>query len=153
MGTTSNAGTALDDIKIHVRLKLAALWTAVMLCYLYGDFIGLLRPGKLAKIIAGTLGSLGPITQGVLLGIAILMAIPAVMVFLSIALKPSAARWANIVLGALYTLIMLVTMPGAWTFYVFLGVIEVALTVLIVWYAWTWPKRDGISAGDPVSGS
>jgi hypothetical protein len=36
-------------------------------------------------------------------------------------------------------------MPGAWEFYVFLGVIEIVLTALIVWYAWKWPKRAGQS--------
>jgi hypothetical protein len=79
----------------------------------------------------------------VLLGTSALMALPSVMVFLSLALKPRLNRWLNIGLGSFYTLIMIVTMPGAWAFYIFLGVIEVALTALIVWYAWTWPKQQG----------
>lgn len=65
------------------------------------------------------------------------------MVFLSLVLKPQASRWANIVFGAIFTIIMLITMPGSWNFYIFLGVVEIVLTVLIVWYAWTWPKRQG----------
>jgi hypothetical protein len=69
-----------------------------------------------------------------------MMAIPAVMVFLSLALKPAINRWANIVLGTLYTLIMLATMPGAWAFYIFFGVVEVVLTALVAWYAWRWPR-------------
>lgn len=63
------------------------------------------------------------------------------MVFLSVALKPRANRWANIILGIIYTLIMLISMQGAWAFYIFFGIIEVILTILIVWYAWTWPKQ------------
>jgi hypothetical protein len=43
-------------------------------------------------------------------------------------------------LGTLYTLIMLVTMPGAWAFYIFFGIVEMVLTALVVWYAWTWPR-------------
>jgi hypothetical protein len=83
---------------------------------------------------------IGPTTQGMLLGFAIFMSIPSVMVFLTLALKPALSRWSNIVLGSLYTVIMLITMPGAWLFYLYLGVIEVLLTGLIVWHAWTWPR-------------
>jgi hypothetical protein len=37
---------------------------------------------------------------------------------------------------------MLITMKGAWLFYQFLGVVEVALTMLIVWHAWNWPASN-----------
>jgi hypothetical protein len=37
----------LDDLKVHVRLKLSSLWAALMFCYLYGDYFGLYVPGKL----------------------------------------------------------------------------------------------------------
>ena|SRR6266850_484962 len=135
--------TVLDDVKVHVKMKLSALWAAVMFCYIYGDFFGLFQGGKLEEMIAGKT-PIGPTTQGKLLGFAIIMVIPSVMVFLSLALKPKANRWANIILGAIYTMIMLMTMPGAWTFYIFLGMIEVVLTALIVWYAWRWPST-GVS--------
>jgi hypothetical protein len=57
-------------------------------------------------------------------------------------LKPRLNRWLNIILGATYTVIILITMPGAWVFYIFLGVIEIVLTMLVVWYAWNWPRQD-----------
>lgn len=133
--------TVLDDVKVHVKIKLSALWASLVLCYIYGDYFGLYEPGKLQGMLEGRMGPLGPTTQGVLLGTAILMAIPSAMVFLSLALKPGANRWANIILGAIFTVIMLITMPGAWAFYIFLGIVEVALTALIVWYAWNWPKQ------------
>jgi hypothetical protein len=136
------AATVLDDIKIHVKVKLSALWVSVTLCYIYGDYFGLYEPGKLQGMLNGIMGPLGQVTQGVLLGTSILMAIPSVMVFLSLALKPGPNRWLNIILGAIFTVIMLITMPGSWTFYIFLGVVEVVLTGLIVWYAWTWPRRE-----------
>ena len=142
MDSMKKAATVLDDIKIHVKMKLSALWVSVMLCYIYGDYFGLYEPGKLQGMLEGKMGPLGPTTQGVLLGTAILMAIPSVMVFLSLALKPNPNRWVNIILGVIYTVIMLITMPGAWAFYKFLGVVEVVLTALIVWNAWNWPKRE-----------
>ena len=138
--------TALDDLKIHVRLKISALWTSVVLCYIYGDYFGLYKPGTLQGILDGRMGPLGPTTQTVLVGTSILMAVPSVMVFLSLVLRPGVSRWVNIVLGVFYTLIMLVTLRGAWTFYILLGLVEVVLTVLIVWYAWTWPTRTAPAA-------
>ncbi len=132
----------LDDIKIHVKIKLSALWAAVMFCYIYGDIFRLFQLGELQGMLEGKMWSL-PVTQGLLLGTSIMMAIPSVMVFLSLALRPGLNRWANILLGVIYTGLMLFTMtsPGAWAYYIFLGIVEVALTVLIVWYAWSWPKQ------------
>lgn len=141
MDSRKKAATGLDDIKIHVKVKLSALWVSVMLCYIYGDYFGLYEPGKLQGMLDGKMGPLGQTTQGVLLGTSILMAIPAVMVFLSLALRPYANRLANIVFGVIFTVIMLITMPGAWAFYKFLGVVEVVLTALIVWYAWSWSRQ------------
>ncbi len=92
-------------------------------------------------MLEGKMWSL-PVTQELLVGTSIMMAIPSVMVFLSLALKPNLNRWVNIILGVTDTAIMLLTMPGAWAFYIFLGIVEVALTVLIVWYAWSWPKQE-----------
>ncbi len=137
-----NAGTALDDFKIHVKMKISALWISVMLCYIYGDYFGLHVPGALQGMLEGKMGPLGQTTQGVLLGTSVLMAIPSVMVFLSLALKPNLNRWVNMILGVIYTVIILITMPGAWVFYIFLGSIEAVLTALIVWYAWRWPKQE-----------
>ena len=69
------------------------------------------------------------------------MAIPASMIFLSLALRANLNRWLNIILGAIYTVFVLITMPGAWAFYLYLGSVDVVLTGLIVWHAWTWPKQ------------
>src|SRR5688572_33246880 len=121
MDSSRKAATVLDDVKIHVKMKISALWVSVMLCYIYGDYFGLYKPGKLEGMLQGRMGPLGATTQGVLLGTSILMAIPGVMVFLSLVLKPGVNRWVDIVLGVIYTLIILMTMPGAWTCYVCLG--------------------------------
>lgn len=139
MDPTQKAATGLSDATIHVKLKISALWAAVMFCYIYGDIFNLFKPGKLEALIAGRT-PIGPTTQGILLGFAIFMSIPSVMVFLTLVLKPAVSRWSNIALGSVFTVIMLMTMPGAWLFYIYLGVVEVVLTGLIVWHAWTWPR-------------
>src|SRR5437588_7026707 len=110
-----NAGTALDDIKIHVKMKISALWMSVMFCYIYADYFGLYVPGALQSMLQGKMGPLGPTTQGILLGTSVMMAIPSVMIFLSVALTPRICRWLNIIFGAAYTAIILITMWG-WAF-------------------------------------
>ncbi|MEG9434055.1 DUF6326 family protein [Terriglobus sp. ADX1] len=130
----------LDDIKVHTKFKLSALWCSVMFCYIYGDYFELYQSGKLQQMLAGRT-ALGPATQATLLGMSTLMAIPSLMIALSLLLPATANRWLNIVLGVLYSVIMLLAIQGSWHFYVLFGLIEIALTVAIVWYAWIWPKR------------
>jgi hypothetical protein len=137
---TINGAGSLDDLKIDVKIKLAALWTSVMFCYIYADYFGLYRTGALQGMLQGRMGPLGPATQGVLLAVAAVLAIPAVMIFLSLALKPNPNRWPNAILGILYTLINLTNFLSAWAFYIFFGIIEIMLTSLIVWYACRWPR-------------
>ena len=144
MNGTSHGRPGLEDITIHVRIKLSALWVSVMFCYIYADYFGLYVPGSLQSILNGQMRPLGPTTQGVLLGTALMLAIPSVMIFLSVALQPALARWLNIIVGAAYTAIILLTM-WAWVYHIFYGVIEIALTALIVWYAWNWPRAPATS--------
>ncbi len=127
----------MEDIKIPVQIKISALWASAMFCYIYADYFGLYVPGNLQAMLKGKMGPLGATTQGVLLGTSVVMAIPSVMIFLSVALKRNVNRWLNIIFGSIYTVIILITM-WEWVFYIFFGVIEVALTGLVVWYAWTW---------------
>ncbi|MEO6365092.1 MAG: DUF6326 family protein [Luteimonas sp.] len=140
MKTLEQGQGTFVDAKVDVKVRMSALWAGVMFCYVYGDYFGLYVPGKITEMAAGNIGPLGAATQGVLVGVAAMMAIPSIMVFLTLVLKASVNRWLNIVLGTVYTAIILMTMPGAWTFYVFLGVVEAVLTALIVWHAWHWPR-------------
>ena len=143
MNTISKT-TEMEDVKINVKLKLSALWAALMLLYLYADHFSLFRMGQIEEMISGRIGPF-PVTQGSLLAFSILMMIPAVMVFLSLALKPTVNRWANIILGVLYTFVNISNLIGeTWVYYIVFGVVEIVLTLLIVWYAWKWrnPKAD-----------
>ena len=131
---------ALSDLTVPVKLKLSALWVSVMFCYIYGDLFGFFRRDIVNDVVSGKAGRIG--TQGGLLAAAILMSVPSVMVFLSMVLRPNLNRWLNMGLGVAYTLIILITMPHAWMYYLYLGVVEAVLTLLIVWFAWTWPKQE-----------
>jgi len=140
---TINKATAREDVKINVKMKLSALWVALMLLYIYADILSLFRPGQIEEMISGRMGPF-PVTQGSLLAASILMLIPAVMVFLSLTLKPNVDRWANIILGVLYTFVNIGNQIGEpWMYYIFYGVAELALTLLIVWHAWKWGNPEG----------
>jgi hypothetical protein len=99
-----------------------------------------MRSDIIEGIIAGELEGI-QITQEMLVASAILMLIPILMIFLSLALKPKANRWINIILGIVYVAINLSTMlttGGAWVYYYVFAVVEVVFSALIVWYAWRW---------------
>ena len=141
---TKKITTELEDMKISVKMKLSALWAAVMFCFIYGDIIAFHQPGVIADIMAGKMGPF-PVTQESLLIAALFMAIPGVMVFLSLALKPKVNRWTNIVLGVFYIITnSLSAFSDSWAFFIVMGVIEGALLALIIWYAWKWPEQESV---------
>ncbi|HEY4792402.1 MAG TPA: DUF6326 family protein [Actinomycetes bacterium] len=83
------------------------------------------------------------ITQVFLFAVSLYIAIASVMVFLSLVLSPSVNRWTNIVLPSLYVVSIVASAIGETSaYYWFLSIAESALLLLIVWYAWTWPRRE-----------
>lgn len=132
-----------EDFNINVKIKLALLWVTVTLCYLYGDYFELYIPGKVAGLASGK--NLLDSPQK-LFGASVLLAIPAIMVFLSVALRPKLNRWVNIIIGIFFTVIMILiafTSVTPWrVFYVFLAIVESTVTILIVWYACKWPRKN-----------
>ncbi len=132
----------LEDTKISVKLKIAALWVTVMLLFAYGDIFGYFRPGLIEGIIAGKLAG-NQIDQVFLMFTTIYVTIPSLMVFLSLVLKPRINRWANIVLATIYAAsIVLFCIGETWVYYIFLSILESVLLLMIVRYAWKWPKQE-----------
>ena len=119
---------------VDVKIILSALWVALMLTYLLGDVLRIFS----GDFKAGEIGGM-QITQELWLGIAILMVIPIVMVFLSLTLKYPVNRWANIIVAIIFfgvNLIGLPTYPSAYD--KFLIVVGLLFNVLTVWYSWKW---------------
>lgn len=129
----------LSDPPLPQRLKLSALWASLTFCYLYGDYFGLYRPGTLQHMLEGA-GPMGPTSQGSLLFVALLLAVPGLMVCLSLALPARLARWLSIGLAVFYAVFVGLTMPGAWWFYLAYSSIEIVLCLAIVRVAWAWPR-------------
>ena len=139
MQTTVDPSRTLLDPPLPLRMKLSALWASLTFCYLYGDYFGLYKPGKLQHMLDGA-GPMGPATQGSLLFVALLLVVPGLMAFLSLALPARPARWLNIGLAAFYAAFVAITMPGAWWFYLAYSSIEIVLCFVIVRMAWRWPR-------------
>jgi hypothetical protein len=46
----------------------------------------------------------------------------------------------NIILAVFYTVVNAISsFTTAWAYFIFFGIVESVLTLLIVWYAWKWP--------------
>jgi hypothetical protein len=139
----SASSRTFEDVKVGVRCKLAALWIAMLLLFAYGDIFGFYSPGQIQEVLAGQLSGMA-ITQGFLFAVSVYVAIASVMVFLSLVLTPTVNRWANIVLPILYVVSIVASAIGETSaYYWFLSITESALLLLIVWYAWTWPRLEG----------
>jgi hypothetical protein len=116
-----------------VRIVLSGLWMAVMLTYLLGDvlrvFAGDVTPGELGGRTA---------SQGMWLGIAVIMLIPIIMVVLSLTLPYPAIGWVNIVVAVLVVVFNLLGLPYVGLYDNFLILVSFVFNALTAWYAWTW---------------
>ena len=140
--STSSSGI-LEDVRIGVRLKISALWIAMLFLFAYGDIFGFFQEGQIEEVIAGEVSGI-EITQVFLFAASVYIAIASVMVFLSLVLRPRVNRWTNIVLPVLYIASIVASVIGETAaYFIFLSIGESALLFSIIWYAWTWPKQEG----------
>ncbi len=140
MNAQKTPQNVLEDIR--VKMKLAALWASFMFFYIYVDYFGLYKPDIIKNILAGKV-FVFDITQVFLLTGLVLTTIPALMIFLSVALTAKVNRWTNIIVAAVYIPYTLFNLAGdAWIYMVFGAVVEVVLLLLIISYAWKWRKQE-----------
>jgi hypothetical protein len=130
---TNKMATAIKDRKVI----LSTLWIFAMFNYLYADVFSLyFNPGAQEESLA-----FAPFA----VVFAVLMETAIAMVLLSRILKYGANRWANIVVGVLHTASVAWSLFGETPqlFYAFFAAIEIACTLFIIWYAWTWRNPEG----------
>ena len=115
------------------KIKTAVLWSVFEFCVITTSLVLKSIP---METVAET-------TPGEILAIAISLLIPPIMAFLSLTLKDSINRWANIITGAVFAIlvladpIMYLTEQSAYSAYVTLiGIVEFVAAALIVWFAW-----------------
>ena len=134
--------SALEDRRMPVQAKLAAAWTSFMFLYIYIDYFHLYKPGVIDDLRAGVVFEFD-ITPTLLTIFVAVIAIPALMVMLSMTLPARVNRATNLVVATLYIPVSIFNAVGeSWTYYYTLSIgLEVILLALIVRYAWTWPRR------------
>ena len=131
---------ALEEIKVSLKLKLATLWASLMFLIIYLDYFHLYMPGKIEDIQTGSV-FVFDITQGFLMAALAMVTIPALMIFLSVALPAMVNRWANIIIAAINIPLILFNLAGeAWMHMVIGAAVQVVLLCLIIRYAWQWPR-------------
>ncbi len=127
------------------KVTLSTLWSFAIFNYLYADVFTLMDPVELRQIMTGQVGSI-QLTQGFLFGAAILIETAIAMVLLCRVLGYRANRWANMIMGALHTAAVgLSLFIGGTTpapYYIFFATVEIVCTAAIVWYAWKWPSPE-----------
>ncbi len=118
---------------MNTKTILSATWVVVTLLYLYGDVLRICS-GDFAKSMTNM-----KFNQGVWLGIAVLMLIPILMVFLNMVLPQPVSRWVNIIVAAFFFLFNLVGLPTYPSLYdKFLLAVNMGFNMVTVWYAWNW---------------
>jgi len=142
MNTQATPRHALEDVKVNVKVKLAAIWAALMSLYIYVDYFHLYMPGTLKEMLAGKV-FVFDITQGFLVTVLASMTIPALMIFLSVALPAKVNRWTNVIIASVFIPYTLFNLAGvAWAHMWIGAIVEVVLLCLIVRYAWKWPRLE-----------
>ena len=121
------------------KTRIAVLWVFMAVAMSAHSIVYFLEPGAIAEIEAMQLSA------GMLLFMALFWWVPLVMAVLSLTLKDSANRWANFVLGVVFTILNIVHLtehlaqPSAHQ--ILLIGSTVVVTGLIAWFAWRWPKQ------------
>lgn len=140
MNTQILPQNTLEDVKINVKIKLAMLWTSFMFLYIYVDYFHLYMPGCIKDILAGKV-FVFDISQVFLMFAMFFVAIPVLMIFLSVALPAKVNRWTNIIVATIFIPYMLFNLVGeAWIHMYFAAALEVAILCLIIYYSWKWTR-------------
>ncbi len=146
---TTNVSSLATNIKsankVDTRILLMVLWMFFTVNFMYADTLSALEPGVLAMEMSGYVanGTI-KITDGFLLGTAIMFEIPFLMIVLSRVLKYGINRWVNIIAAVLFiaaqisSLFMGPPSPA----YLFYSTVEIAGLLLIIWNAWKWSNPE-----------
>lgn len=131
----------LAEYEVNIKIKISALWASAMSLYIYCDYFELYTPEKLESMINGTT-LFGSGEQGALLGLSSIMLVASLMICLSMLLPATISRVLNVFVGVIMTLMLsYLAYVAGWYFYKMYAAVETMLTLLIVWFAWNWPKE------------
>jgi hypothetical protein len=132
-----------------VQARLAAAWTSFMFLVIYIDYFHLYQPGEIDVIRGGDI-FVFEISGTLMTVFFALIAVPSLMVLLSVALPARVNRVTNLVVAALFIPICAFNAAGAssdWALYYAATIgVEVLILAYILRSAWAWTRT-------PVSSS
>jgi hypothetical protein len=136
--------SALENRRMPVQAKLAAAWTSLMFFIIYIDYFHLYQPGEIDDIRSGVIFEFD--ISGTLMSIFfVIIAIPTLMIMLSMTLPARVNRVTNLVVASLYSPLLIFNFVGAPSDYAFYYALTIGVEVLIVAFilrsAWTWPRQ------------
>ena len=130
------------DTPVDVKLVLCALWVAMLFVFAYVDIFASLRADVLRAALNGEVATTGFTVNQVFLTLTLIyILVPALMVVLSLLLRPRVNRMVNIVVSLFYVVTIIGSAIGeTWAYYFIGSFIEVVLLVAIARTAWRWPS-------------
>ena len=142
--------STLEDRRMPVQAKLAAAWTSLMFLVIYVDYFHLYQPGEIDDIRGGVIFGLD--ISGTLMSIFFaIIAIPALMILLSMTLPARVNRATNLVVASLYIPAVGMNFLGSLPDYAFYYALTIGVEVLILAFilrsAWKWPRTPAVPAG------
>lgn len=150
MTTTATRGV-LEDRRMPVQARLGAAWAGFMFLYIYVDYYHLYKPGTIDRILDGRVFEFG-VSPGLLTGFLALIAVPSLMVVVSLVLRAAANRITQLVVASLYIPVTIFNAVGeAWEWVPFYALsigLELLLLILILHAASTWPRTPASVAAD-----
>jgi hypothetical protein len=154
MRTQTAERTALADRQIPVQAKLAAAWTSFMFLVIYIDYFHLYQPDAIDEIRGGVI-FVFDITGTLMSIFFVIIAVPALMILLSMTLPARINRITNIVVAALYIPCVVFNAAGATLDYAFYYGLTIGVEVLILAFilraAWAWPRAASPSMTEPAA--
>jgi hypothetical protein len=135
----TSAITYSDSGRVDTRLRISALWVAMLFVFAYVDLFSLYRPDVRADLEAEKLSGFD-INQTFLFSTTLYIVIPSLMVYLTLVMRPRTNRVVNMIVAAGYGLTVIGSAVGEWNYYILGSAIEAILLALVIHHAWTWPK-------------
>jgi hypothetical protein len=131
----------LEDWKIKVSM----LWLIAEFIFAFYILFSFMEPGLLQQFLSTGEVEGMKMTPVLLLFFAAATLVPLIMAFLSLTLKDSTDRWANVIVGIVYAATWFFDLAGAlailsvWRIIMLLSGIIALL--LVAWYAWKSKKK------------
>ena len=134
MANENKQKTEYVDVKYNTRTILIGLWVVLIFLYTYCDKFLFFR--LIERIISRFIRPFTITQISTLITI-----IPSLIIVACLFIKPKILRWINIIAGILFTIVNIGNIVGERAYYFMFGIIEIAITVLIIVVSIKWKKK------------